>query len=277
MSERFITKILSPEFAHKNGLHSVHPAAKQVGSASPFELVHLPAGHVIYDCGQKITSVYFPVTAVVSLMLLMKNGATMEIASVGDEGMIGLPLVMGGSTMPSRAEVRIGGLAYRMKAPDLIRDFGEFPLLRSAILRFAQTLLTQVSQSSACNRHHSVNQQLCRWLLLALDRAKSDHLLITHQAIAHMLGVRREGVTEAIGKLEQAGIVSHSRGRINVLSRARLEAACCECYGIVSREFQELRERSRQLADSDELVERSLYEVRHRPEAAMRHEMVGNA
>jgi len=253
-----MTKAASIGIINSNRLLAVYPAAGATSPSATLELVHLPAGRLIYDCGQRITHVYFPVTAVVSLMLLMKSGATMEIASVGDEGLVGLPVVMGGDAMPSRAEVRTGGLAYRIKASDLKQDFSDLAPLRSAILMYAQTLLTQVSQSSACNRHHSVSQQLCRWLLLALDRTKSDQLSITHQSIANMLGVRREGVTEATGKLEQAGIISHMRGRITVVDRKRLEAACCECYSIVSEEFTRLRERSMALADTDEVRESSL-------------------
>ncbi len=253
-----MTKAASMGIIQSNRLLAVYPAAGIAMPSATLELVHLPAGRLLYDCGQRVTHAYFPVTAVVSLMLLMKSGATMEIASVGDEGMIGLPLVMGGDVMPSRAEVRTAGLAYRIKAADLKHDFSELPLMRSVILLYAQTLLTQVSQSSACNRHHSVSQQLCRWLLLALDRAQADQLSITHQSIANMLGVRREGVTEATGKLEQAGIISHMRGRITVLDRARLEAACCECYSIVRDEFSRLRERASALADAEEVTESNL-------------------
>lgn len=250
-----MTKTAAIGMVHSNRLLAVYPAAGQIMPSADLELVHLPAGRLLYDCGQRITHAYFPVTAVVSLMLLMKSGATMEIASVGDEGLVGLPLVMGGDVMPSRAEVRTGGLAYRIKAADLKRDFGDLPLMRTAILLYAQTLLTQVSQSSACNRHHSVSQQLCRWLLLALDRAQSNQLSITHQSIANMLGVRREGVTEATGKLEQAGIIGHVRGKITVLDRPRLEASCCECYGIVRDEFARLRERATELAGHDDHTE----------------------
>jgi CRP-like cAMP-binding protein len=250
-----MTNVPSVGMIHSNRLLAVYPAAGQGKAPTDLELVHLPAGRLLYDCGQRITYAYFPVTAVVSLMLLMKSGATMEIASVGDEGLVGLPLVMGGDVMPSRAEVRTGGLAYRIKASDLKRDFSDLPLLRTAILLYAQTMLTQVSQSSACNRHHAVSQQLCRWLLLSLDRAQSNQLSITHQSIANMLGVRREGVTEATGKLEQAGIIAHVRGKITVLDRARLDAACCECYAMVRTEFARLRERSVELAGRDDEID----------------------
>ena len=237
---------------HRNLLLSAYPVATHHDLAAKLELVHLEQGELLYDCGQRITHAYFPISAVVSLMLLMENGATMEIASVGAEGIVGLPLAMGGDAMPSRAEVRAAGFAYRIKASDLKQEFGESPVMRDAILLYAQALMTLISQSSACNRHHSVSQQLCRWLLLALDRTQSNDIAITQQAIANMLGVRREGVTEATGKLEQAGINSHVRGRITVLDRARLEATCCECYGTVKNEFAQLRRRAAELKANEQ-------------------------
>lgn len=247
MENRAAANSITPETAHLNGPLSVHP---DVVSA-PLELVHLTAGELIYDYGDPIDYAYFPLTTVVSLTLLLQSGATVEIASVGKEGLLGLPIVMGGTTMNSRAEVRTSGLAYRMKASDLKREFNEYPKTRTAILEYAQTMLTKVSQLSACNRHHSVTQQLTRWLLLALDREQAVELKVTHQAIAHRLGVRREGITEATGKLEQAGIILHSRGSITVLDRKRLEATCCECYGIVKAEFARLRQRTVELAKPD--------------------------
>lgn len=237
----------SIENIHKHRLLAVCAGTHPLQLEASMELVHLDSAQLLYDCGQRLTHAYFPLSAVVSLTLLMENGATMEIASVGDEGLVGLPLVLGGDTMPSRAEVRSSGWAYRIRASDLKRAFVDTPVLHEAVLLYAQALMTQISQSSACNRHHTVSQQLCRWLLLALDRGQSNQLGITQQSIANMLGVRREGITEATGKLEQAGLVSHVRGRITVLDRARLEGACCECYGIIKNEFDSLRQRTAQL------------------------------
>lgn len=227
-----------------NPILSLHP-----DSAAPrFELVRLTAGSLVYGRGDRIHHVYFPVSAVISLTVLMANGATIEIASVGNEGLVGLPVVMGSTTMPSRAEVRTTGLAYRVRASELQRDFNTLPVMRTAILEYAQTLLTQVSQLSACHRHHSLGQQVTRWILAELDRAKSDEIGVTHQSLAHMLGVCRERVTEASRSLTQAGIISNTRAHIGLLDRPRLAATCCECYGIVNGAFTRLHQRTQQLA-----------------------------
>ncbi|WP_170845214.1 Crp/Fnr family transcriptional regulator [Chitinasiproducens palmae] len=227
------------------------PESGMAALAARMERVQLSAGQLLYDSGERITHVYFPITAVVSFMVLMENGATMEIASTGSEGVVGLPATMGCDTMPSRAEVRCGGLALRIRTFDLKRELEQIPLLKKAFLLYAQMLLTQISQLSACNRHHSVSQQLCRWLLLALGRSGSSHIAITQQAVANMLGVRREGVTEASGKLQQAGIINHVRGRVTVLDRARLAAAACECHGIMQHSLDELRTRLAELGEDE--------------------------
>ena len=202
--------------------------------------VTLNLGDVIYESGKEQPWVYFPTNSIVSLLYVMKDGSSAEIAIVGNEGLIGISLFMGGGTTPSRAVVQSAGQAYRMRA-EFIRD--EFILagpVQFLFLRYTQALLTQMGQTAVCNRHHSVDQQLCRWLLMSLDRLASNELTMTQELIANMLGVRREGVTEAAGKLQRAGVISYSRGRIRVLDRARLEEMACECYEVVKIEFARL-------------------------------------
>ncbi|MEO8011982.1 MAG: Crp/Fnr family transcriptional regulator [Dokdonella sp.] len=205
-------------------------------------LVHAPLtlGDVIYESGVEQPYVYFPTDAIVSLLYVMENGDSAEIAIVGNEGLVGISLFMGGSTTPSRAVVQSAGNSYRMRA-NFIRD--EFVMagpVQQLFLRYTQALLTQMGQTAVCNRHHSVDQQLCRWLLMSLDRLGSDELKMTQELIANMLGVRREGVTEAAGKLQKLGIIKYSRGSIRVLDRNRLERMACECYEVVRREFTRL-------------------------------------
>jgi CRP-like cAMP-binding protein len=192
------------------------------------------------DSGKRVIHVYFPVTAIVSLLYMMENGGSVEIAAVGNEGMTGLPVLTGGETMLSRVQVQSAGFAYRMSAQRLKMELDRSPFLQRLMLLYMQALLAQVSQTAACNRHHSLNKQLCRWLLVELDRLSSNELTITQQAIADMLGVRREGVTEAAGKLHDAGLIRHSRGHITVLDRSGLEKHACECYNLVKREFDRL-------------------------------------
>ena len=204
------------------------------------ELVELPLGHVLYESGNTLHHVYFPTDSIVSLLYVMEDGASAEIAVVGYEGMVGVALFMGGETTPNRAIVQSAGFAYRLKGALLKSEFSRSGALQHLLLRYTQALLTQMAQTAVCNRHHSVDQQLCRWLLLSLDRLSSNNLTMTQELIANMLGVRREGVTEAAGKLQSKGLIHYSRGRITVLDRPRLEQSSCECYGVVKKEFDRL-------------------------------------
>ena len=201
------------------------------------ELVELPLGESLYESGSQLAHVYFPTDCIVSLLYVMEDGASAEIAVVGHEGLVGVALFMGGETTPSRAVVQSAGHAYRLRGQWLKEEFGRNGAMQHLLLRYTQALLTQMSQTAVCNRHHSVDQQLCRWLLLSLDRLSSNELVMTQELIANMLGVRREGVTEAAGKLQAAGLIHYSRGRITVVDRPGLEARCCECYDVVRKEF----------------------------------------
>lgn len=224
----------------QNHLLSALPADDYKRIVAHLELVPLPLGDILYEPGIKLRYVYFPTTAIVSLLYVMEDGASAEIAIVGNEGILGISLFMGGETTPSRAVVQSAGYGFRLKAQLLKDEFGRFgPFLR-LLLRYTQALITQMAQTAVCNRHHSVDQQLCRWLLLSLDRLASSELSMTQELIANMLGVRREGVTEAAGKLQQAGLIHYRRGRITVLDRPRLEARACECYQVVKTEFDRL-------------------------------------
>jgi CRP-like cAMP-binding protein len=200
----------------------------------------MPLGHVLYESGNQLNHVYFPTTAIVSLLYVMEDGASAEIAVVGNEGIIGIALFMGGETTPNRAVVQSAGHAFRLKGQLLKDEFNRSGVLQYLLLRYTQALLTQMAQTAVCNRHHSVDQQLCRWLLLSLDRLSSNTLTMTQELIANMLGVRREGVTEAAGSLQNAGLIHYSRGRIDVLNRPGLEARACECYAVVKKEFDRL-------------------------------------
>jgi CRP-like cAMP-binding protein len=204
------------------------------------EPVSLALGKALYESGGQLSHVYFPTTAIVSLLYVMENDASAEIAVVGNEGMVGIALFMGGETMPNRAVVQSAGHAYRLQGQLLKQEFGRSGALQHLLLRYTQALLTQMAQTAVCNRHHSVDQQLCRWLLLSLDRLPSDELSMTQELIANMLGVRREGVTEAAGKLQSAGLIRYRRGHITVLDRPGLEARVCECYEVVRKEFRRL-------------------------------------
>jgi CRP-like cAMP-binding protein len=208
--------------------------------AARLELVSLKLGDVLYEPDIPLRYVYFPTTAILSLLYVMEDGASAEIAIVGNEGILGIALFMGGETTPSRAVVQSAGHGYRLKAQFLKEEFGRFgPFLR-LLLRYTQALITQMAQTAVCNRHHSVDQQLCRWLLLSLDRLATSELSMTQELIANMLGVRREGVTEAAGKLQVAGLIQYRRGKITVLDRPRLESRSCECYQVVKTEFDRL-------------------------------------
>ena len=204
------------------------------------ELVAMPLEQVLYESGNRLQHVYFPTNCIVSLLYVMEDGASAEIAVVGNEGVIGIALFMGGETTPSRAVVQSAGHAYRLKGQLLKDEFNRSEELQHLLLRYTQALLTQMAQTAVCNRHHSVDQQLCRWLLLSLDRLQSNTLGMTQELIANMLGVRREGVTEAAGKLQAAGLIRYTRGQISVLDRPRLEARACECYSVVKKEFDRL-------------------------------------
>ncbi|PKO94363.1 MAG: Crp/Fnr family transcriptional regulator [Betaproteobacteria bacterium HGW-Betaproteobacteria-10] len=208
--------------------------------APHLERVPMLLGDVLYESGGKQHYVYFPTTSIISIHYLLENGNSSEIAGVGNEGVLGVALFMGGETTPSHAVVQTGGYGYRLKADLLLEEFNRAgPVLR-LLLRYTQALITQMSQTAVCNRHHSVEQQLCRWLLLTLDRLPSNELTMTQELIANMLGVRREGVTEAAGKLQTRGYISYRRGHITVLDRVGLEATVCECYGVVRKEFGRL-------------------------------------
>ena len=197
-------------------------------------------GDVLYESGATLRHVFFPTTSIVSLLYVMADGASAEIAIVGNEGVLGISLFMGGETTPSRAIVQSAGHAFRIKAELLKGEFARFGATMQLLLRYTQALITQMSQTAVCNRHHSVDQQLCRWLLLSLDRLTSNELSMTQELIANMLGVRREGVTEAAGKLQDAGLIRYQRGKITVLDRLGLEARSCECYQVVKTEFDRL-------------------------------------
>ena len=200
----------------------------------------MPLGKVLYESGSKLTHVYFPTTSIVSLLYVMEDGASAEIAVVGHEGIVGISLFMGGETTPSRAVVQSAGLAFRLKADVMMQEFNRAGPVLHLLLRYTQALITQMAQTAVCNRHHSLDQQLCRWLLLSLDRLHSNEIVMTQELIANMLGVRREGVTEAAGNLQQAGLIRYRRGHITVLDRARLEQRTCECYAVVRREYDRL-------------------------------------
>jgi CRP-like cAMP-binding protein len=208
------------------------------------EIVPMPLGEVLYESGDVLRYVYFPTNCIISLLYVLADGASAEISVVGNEGLIGIALFMGGETTPSRAIVQSAGFAYRLAGQQLKDEFhrnGEVQLL---LLRYTQALITQMAQTAVCNRHHSVDQQLCRWLLLSLDRLTSNQLVMTQELIANMLGVRREGVTEAAGKLDKLGVIRYARGRITVLDRPKLEQLCCECYAVVRKESDRLLPRA---------------------------------
>jgi len=204
------------------------------------ELVPLPLGGSIYEPGSPMKHLIFPTGGIISLLQVMRNGQAGEIAVVGSEGVVGISMFMGGDTTPSRAVVQAAGAAWRMPLKTLKKEFNRGGDFQHLLLRYTQALITQMSQTAVCNRHHSVDQQLCRWLLMSLDRLGSDELVMTQELIANMLGVRREGVTEAAGKLQKAGIIKYSRGRITLLDRGKLEACVCECYVLVRKEYERL-------------------------------------
>jgi CRP-like cAMP-binding protein len=208
--------------------------------AHHLELVAMPLGEVLYESGGKLHHVYFPTTAIVSLHYVMENGASAEIAGVGNEGVVGISLFMGGDTTPSRATVQTAGYGYRLKERLIMEEFNRAGPMMRLMLRYTQALITQMSQTAVCNRHHSMEQQMCRWLLSTLDRLPSQELIMTQELIASMLGVRREGITETAGELQRAGLIRYRRGHITVLNRNGLEDRSCECYNVVKNEFRRL-------------------------------------
>jgi CRP-like cAMP-binding protein len=200
----------------------------------------MPLGDVLCESGGRLPYVYFPTSTIISLHYILENGASSEIAGVGNEGLLGISLIMGGESTPSWATVQTAGYGYRLKASLLLQEFNQGGPIQRLLLRYTQALITQISQTAVCNRHHTIEQQLCRWLLLTLDRLNSQELVMTQELIASMLGVRREGITEAAGKLQQAEIIRYRRGHITVLDRAGLETHVCECYDVVKKEFDRL-------------------------------------
>jgi len=229
-----------PHSPRQNHLLAALPPAECERLYPHLELVPFPLGEVLYESGDQLRYVYFPTASIVSLLYVLADGASAEIAVVGNEGIIGIALFMGGETTSNRAVVQNAGHAYRLPGQLLKEEFNRAGELQHLLLRYTQALLTQMSQTAVCNRHHSVDQQLCRWLLLSLDRLPSNELTMTQQLIADMLGVRREGVTEAAGKLQSAGLIEYSRGHITVIDRGGLEARVCECYQVVKTEFDRL-------------------------------------
>tara|TARA_R110001583_G_scaffold81648_4_gene217614 strand:+ start:534 stop:1274 length:741 start_codon:yes stop_codon:yes gene_type:complete len=224
----------------QNNLLAALPAQELDALAANLERVPLSLGDILYEPGTQLEHAYFPTTAIVSLHYVMASGASAETAGVGHEGVVGIALFLGGDTTPSSAVVQTAGHAYRLGKSLLLQEFNRAGILQGLLLRYTQALITQMAQTAACNRHHSVEQQLCRWLLLTLDRVPSNELVITQELVAGMLGVRREGITEAAGKLKHAGIISYRRGHITVLDRSGLEARTCECYAVVRNELNRL-------------------------------------
>ena len=232
--------MISPDTPRENHLLAALPEPEWRRLTPNLELSSMPLGHVLYESGSQLQHVYFPTTCIVSLLYVMEDGHSAEIAIVGYEGIVGVSLFMGGETTPSRGIVQSAGTAYRLSGKNLKEEFFRGGVLQRLLLRYTQALITQMSQTAVCNRHHSVEQQLCRWLLLSLDRLPSSELVMTQELIANMLGVRREGVTESAGKLQKLGLIRYSRGRITVLDRPALEQHACECYAVVKREFDRL-------------------------------------
>ena len=224
----------------QNHILGALPAEDLARLQADLELIPMPLGWAVYESGDRMRYLYFPTTSIVSLLYVMESGASAEIALTGNEGLVGISLFMGGESTPSRAVVQSAGSGYRIKANALKREFSIGGQLQHLALRYTQALITQMAQTAVCNRHHALEQQLCRWLLLSLDRLETSEVAMTQELIANMLGVRREGVTEAAGRLQKDGVIHYSRGHISVLSRAKLEARVCECYAVVKREYERL-------------------------------------
>ncbi len=224
----------------RNQLLAALPPEEWARWLPQLEAVEMPLGQVLYESGGHLSHVYFPTTAIVSLLYVMEDGASAEIAVVGHEGLVGVSLFMGGESTPSRAVVQSAGQGFRLKAHLMLQEFNRAGPVLHLLLRYTQALITQMSQTAVCNRHHSLDQQLCRWLLLSLDRLPTNELVMTQELIANMLGVRREGVTEAAGRLQEAGLISYRRGHITALDRPGLEGRACECYAVVKKEYDRL-------------------------------------
>ena len=229
-----------PDSPKQNHLLAALPAAEFERLRPHLELVDMTLGEVVYESGRRLGSVYFPTTSIVSLLYVLEDGASAEIAVVGNDGVVGISIFMGGESTPSRAVVQSAGGAWRLPAQRMKAEFTRGGAMQHLMLRYTQALITQMAQTAVCNRHHSVDQQLCRWLLLSIDRLPSPQITMTQELIANMLGVRREGVTESALKLQQAGLIRYARGRITVLDRAGLERRTCECYAVVKAEFDRL-------------------------------------
>ena len=240
VERRLASVTKAPDDPRQNALLAALPTAEWERWLSQLEAVEMPLGKVLYESGSKMTHVYFPTTSIVSLLYVMEDGASAEIAVVGHEGIVGISLFMGGSSTPSRAVVQSAGLGYRLQASLMMQEFNRAGPVLHLLLRYTQALITQMAQTAVCNRLHSLDQQLCRWLLLSLDRLKSNDLVMTQELIANMLGVRREGVTAAAGQLQDAGLIRYRRGHIHVLDRPGLEKRTCECYAVVKNEYDRL-------------------------------------
>ncbi len=232
--------MLPPNTPKQNHVLAALPEADYARLLPDLELLPMPLGWALYESGGHMSYLYFPTTSIVSLLYVMESGASAEIAISGNEGLVGISLFMGGESTPSRAVVQSAGNGYRIKASVLKREFALGGNLQHLALRYTQALITQMAQTAVCNRHHALDKQLCRWLLLSLDRLETNELVMTQELIANMLGVRREGVTEAAAKLQKDGLIQYSRGHIKVLDRARLEKRVCECYAVVKNEYDRL-------------------------------------
>jgi len=246
----------SPHDPKQNHLLASLPAADYARLLPDLELLPMPLGWSVYESGERLSYTYFPTDCIVSLLYVTESGASAEIAITGNDGLVGISLFMGGESTPSRAVVQSAGHGYRLKAQILKREFALGGHLQHLALRYTQVLITQMAQTAVCNRHHSVEQQLCRWLLLSLDRLPSNKLIMTQELIANMLGVRREGVTEAVGHLQADGLIHHTRGEITVLDRSKLEKRVCECYAVVKRESDRLFPMERQAGRCPVVTER---------------------
>ena len=230
----------SPHSPNQNHLLAALPTAEFERLLPQLELVPMRLGDLLCESGDPLQHAYFPTSAIVSLHYVMESGASVEVAGVGNEGMLGVSLFMGGQTTLTRAIVQTAGHGYQLRSRLLMEEFNRFGLMLRLLLRYTQALITQMAQTAVCNRHHSLDQQLCRWLLLSLDRLEGNQLVMTQELIANMLGVRREGVTEGALKLQHAGLIQYARGRITVLDRVGLERRSCECYAVVKREYDRL-------------------------------------
>ena len=231
---------MKPPAPERNHILNALPLAEREHLFPHLKHVEMPFGMVLYESGAVLRHIYFPVDSIVSLLYVLNSGASAEIAVVGNEGAVGVSLFMGGQTTPSRAVVQSAGSAYRLSGARLKREFDRHGQLLNVLLRYTQSLITQMAQTAVCNRHHALDQQLCRWLLLSLDRLETNELRVTQELIASMIGVRREGVTEAAGRLQKLGVIRYSRGKITVLDRPQLEALSCECYSVVKTETDRL-------------------------------------